>query len=326
MENKNKGLKFRLLMILTPLIIIAMLATSIVSIVNISGFSNEVVEKDLENGKNSAQKALEEYFFGIEFRMETMARSGIIQNDLITNDFDSTMRLLGGLKGANDIILSTVFRSEEHNLIVSNKPSDGIVIEDEYYKKAIDNGHVWIGPYIDKTSGVEALSLYKAVKEGDKAVGVIGMNIDFKDVSIYFSEVAFSQTGYSMLIDKDGTILSNRADMNTVHSKVEDPALVKVVQKEGDVKSQVDINGTTYLIKAMDIDRTGWKMVSLIAKNEHGDEVLEITIIQIIMFLIMVVVSITIVSKLSNIIVGNIHLLMDALKRAGSGNLKEPIH
>ncbi|MGL5149663.1 MAG: methyl-accepting chemotaxis protein [Clostridium sp.] len=326
MENKSKGLKFRLLMILTPLIVIGMLATSIVSIVNISGFSNEVVEKDLENGKNSAQKALEEYFFGIEFRMETMARSGIIQNDLVTNNFDSTMRLLGGLKGANDIILSTVFRSEEQNLIVASKASEGIVIEDEHYRKAIENGHIWIGPHIDKTSGVEALSLYKAVKDGEKAVGVIGMNIDFKDVSVYFSEVAFSQTGYSMLIDKDGTILSNRADMNTVHSKVEDPALVKVIQQQGYVKSQMDINGTTYLIKAMDIDRTDWKLVSLIAKNEHGNEILTITIIQIIMFLIIVIVSVIIVSKLSNTIVGNIHLLMDALKRAGSGNLKEPIH
>ncbi|MGL4773808.1 MAG: methyl-accepting chemotaxis protein [Clostridium sp.] len=323
---KNKGLQFKLTGILLSLVILILLASGVVSAMNINSFGKQVVEKDLENGKNSALKSLDEYFWGIEFRMETMARTGIIQEDLITNDFKDTKMILSGLKGATDVILSTVFRGENQNVIVPEKIDNSSVIEDEYYEKALKEGTLWVGPYTDKHSGKKALSLYKSVKNGDEAVGVIGMNIDFSDISIYFSEVAFSDTGYSMLISRDGTILSNRDDMNTVHSKVTEKELLDIVNKNGEVSSEIKKNGKDYLIKGVDIERTNWKMVSLITKDEHKNEIRNLILIQTVVFLITIVLSVIAVMKFSKVILDNINTIIEALKRVGSGNLREDIH
>ena len=128
--------------------------------------------------------------------------------------------------------MSTVFRSGNVNLITpsidyKSKGMDN-VIPNDYYEKAIKEDIVWVGPYEDKLSGNIALTIYRSVKNGDTPIGVIGMNINFNDISINFSEKSFSQTGYSVLINKEGTILSDRSDMSKVHTKVEDKNILDI--------------------------------------------------------------------------------------------------
>ena len=298
--KKKKSLKVKVLLILLPVIILGQVLLSFICIRSINRFSNQVLETDLKNGYSSAMQAMDEYFWGIEYRMDTMAKTGIFQADLANGNFTNSERILSGLKGATDVIMSTVFRSGNVNLITPSidYKSKGLdnVIPNEYYEKAMTEDIVWVGPYEDKLSGNIALTIYISVKNGDTPIGVIGMNINFNDISVYFSEKSFSKTGYSVLINKEGTILSDRSDMSKVHTKVEEKNILDIISKEGDTNGEIDLNGHTYKYLSTDISRTGWKMISFINEDEHVDVSRGVIINVIITMILMIVATVFIVT------------------------------
>lgn len=338
-ENKSekgrysgKSLKVVMLGILIPMILIGQIASSIGATKNINDYGDSVIKTDLNNGFNTALYALDEYFWGIEYRMTTMSVTGIIQNELKTGDFTATMGILNGLKGANDVITGAVFRSESgENLSMpgTDYKSKGMnaIIEDEYYEKAKENESLWVGPYEDKLTGEMTLSEYRVVAdENGKPLGVLGMNINFNDISQYFSEREFSSTGYSLLLKPDGTILSNQKAMDLVHSKTDNKTLLDIAANSGkDMEGLIDINGGTYLYKACDVPRTDWRVISLISSGEH-DEVTQHSIqVQLIITAFVILISIICVWILINRITKRLLRIKTAMNHAGEGNLTSEV-
>lgn len=327
--KKKKSLKVKVLLILLPVIILGQVLLSFVCIRSINRFSNQVLSTDLKNGYNSAVQSLEDYFWGLEYRVDTMGKTGIFQADLANGNFTNSERVLSGLKGATDVIMSTVFRSGDVNLITpsidyKSKGMDN-VIPNDCYEKAMKEDIVWVGPYEDKLSGNIALTIYRSVKNGDTPIGVIGMNINFNDISINFSEKSFSQTGYSVLINKEGTILSDRSDMSKVHTKVEDKNILDIVSKEGNGDGEIDLNGDTYKYLSTDVARTGWKMISFINEDEHVDVTRGIVVYVTIVMVIMIVATVFIVTTIINKIVKRLNKVAKAMEKAGEGDLSSKV-
>ncbi|MEG0962718.1 MAG: methyl-accepting chemotaxis protein [Lachnospiraceae bacterium] len=263
--------------------------------------------------------------------MTTMSMTGIIQQELETGDFTATMGILNGLKGANDVITGTVFRSEK-GLTLSvpdvDYKSKGMtsIIEDEYYNLAKEKEYVWIGPYKDKLTGEMTLSEYRTVVDDSKNIlGVIGININFHDVSQYFCERKFSSTGYSLLLAADGTLLSDQVDMERVHAKTDNKTLLNIASKTKDMNGLIDINGGSYFYKACNVPRTEWRMVSLISADEHTDVTTKSTKVQLIIMLSVTLFSIILVWLLIGKIIKRLYRIKNALNKAGAGNLTNKV-
>lgn len=227
-----------------------------------------------------------------------MSMTGIIQRDLAAGDFTNTLGILSGLKGATDVITGTVFRSEAgDNLSVptGNYINAGMssVIEDAYYERAKEKESIWVGPYEDKLTGVITLSEYRTVSDDNgKVLGVIGMNINFNDIATYFSERIFSSTGYSLLLTPDGTILSDYQDMNRVHTVTDNAELLSIAAGTGEAEGTLSSGGQPYFYKACTVGRTGWRMVSIISRNEHSEVTSESVFSQLVITLIVTFLSI----------------------------------
>lgn len=326
-SRSGRSIKGMMLGILIPLILLGQIASIISATKNISDYGDSVLHKDLTNGYQTALKALDEYFWGIEYRMTTMSMTGIIQKELKSKDFSNTMLILSGLKGANDVITGTVFRSEEGDSLSVpsfNYKNSGMtsVIEDEYYELARQQESVWIGPYQDKLTGEMTLSEYRAIADDSgNFMGVIGININYHDISQYFCEREFSSTGYSMLLKPDGTILSDRMDMNLVHTVSDNTQLLDIAGQTSDMDGSIFLNGGTYFYKACTVPRTDWRMVSLISSNEHADVTARSTYIQLIITVAVIIISILCVWLLTNIITRRIYRIKTAINRAESGDL-----
>ncbi|MGL4875695.1 MAG: methyl-accepting chemotaxis protein [Clostridium sp.] len=330
--RKKKSIKNKLLLLL-PVIIISAIISNGIGIMNIYNLSEHVLERDLENGTDRASRALDDYFWGIEFRMETIQRSGVIQKEFKEKKFENTQLLLNGLKGSNnlnDVIISTAFRSgNDINLISPNidieKKGLKKVIEDEHYNKAIKEDYIWVGPHKDKLTGRDILSIYKTVKEKDKPIGVMSMNIDFKDIQVYFLELSFSKSGYSIMIDRDGTILSNRKNEDE-HMKISENSMLKDIAKSvGDGRGSIDLYGEKYFYKSKDIEKTNWKMMSMISTNEYKVERMTMIMIQLVILLLVIFISVLVIVKISNNIKRRIESIRDGMKDIGDGDLRKRI-
>lgn len=331
MGVSGKSLKGLMLGILIPLILIGQIASGISSGKNISDYGDSVIQTDLNNGYQAALQALDNYFWGIEYRMTTMNMTGIIQHEITTGDFTNTTRLLTGLKGANDVITGTVFRSEKGDTLsvpAADYKDHGMtsVIEDENYELAKANESVWVGPYKDKLTGEMTLSEYRTIMDDSgKALGVIGMNINFNDISQYFCEREFSSTGYSLLLAPDGTILSDHIDMNRVHTKTDNAELLDIAAQTADMEGTISINGGIYLYKACNVPRTNWRMVSLISSGEHDDVTARSSMIQLTITITVTLVSILCVWLLISMITRRLYKIKTAMNLAGTGNLTSTV-
>lgn len=294
--------------------------------------SNSVIKTDLGNGYAAAFQAFDSYFWGIEYRMTTMSITGIIQKEFKTGEFEGTEGLLYGLKGANDLITGTVFRSEnDDNVVVAadkNYKSKGMssVIEDEYYELAKEKESIWVGSYEDKLSGKTVLSEYRSVTDDNgKVIGVIGMNIDFTDMSKYCAERVFSATGYTLMLKPDGTILSDVQDMNRVFTTTDDPQLLEIAAQTGEAEGSIQINGGTYFYKACTIERTGWRMISLISADEHTDVTTKSMMVQLVIMAIVIILSIICVWLIIGNITKRLYQIKMAINSAGDGKLTDEV-
>ena len=327
--NNLKSFKLKILSILLPLIIIGQVSVGSVAIRSVKNFGNSILQKDLTNGQNSSLRSLDDYFWGIEYRMDTMGKTGIFQSDIEKNDFTSSIKMLEGLKGANDVITSTVYRAGDTNLIVPSidykSKGQEAVITDDVYKDALNQETLWVGPYEDKLSGNTTLSVYKQVKTGDAVVGIIGMNINFDDISSYLSERVFSKTGYSILLTNDGTILSNKADMSTVHKKTDNKEFLSAIGISGKSEGETEISGDSYLYEADDVPRTTWKVISVIDKDEHQEELRAVIIKQSIILAIVILISIVLVSYVADYVSKRLKNIMQAMDKAGNGDLTSKV-
>lgn len=326
--SKGRSLKVIMLGILIPLILIGQIASSGGAIWNITDYGNSIIETDLNNGYTAASQALDSYFWGIEYRMTTMTMTGIMQREIKTGYYVDTSGILKGLKGANDVITGTVFRSENGvNLIVADDAdyrSKGLdaVIEDEYYEKAKAQECIWVGPYQDKLTGEMVLSEYRSVSDADdNFIGVIGMNINFHDISQYLCEKQFSKTGYTLLLAPDGTILSDHQDMNRVYSRTDNQELLKIAASTEEMSGKIKLAEGEYFYKAGPVPRTDWRMVSVISTGEHDDVTARSMMIQFVIMALVVILSSICVWIFIAGVTRRIFRIKDAMNLAGSGNL-----
>ncbi|MGL5084416.1 MAG: cache domain-containing protein, partial [Clostridium sp.] len=222
MMNKiNLGtLKAKILMIMIPTILIGSIIISTVSVINVKNLSGDVINRDMTNGYNSADLLVKEYFLGIGFRLDTIGKTEIIQKDIHNKQSDNITSILKGLKGATDVIVRTFVAADSNTYsypIDENKK----VVNQDLYKKAIENGIAYEGPYTDEVTGKQVVTVIQRFKDGDTPMGVVGMSIDLNDIGVYLSEQSFSNTGYHILLTADGQVISNGKDQSTFLSKFE---------------------------------------------------------------------------------------------------------
>lgn len=90
----GRSIKGLMLGILLPLILLGQLASGFAATKNIKAYGDSVIHTDLENGYQAALQSLDNYFWGIEYRMTTMSMTGIIQRELKSGDFTGTTGIL----------------------------------------------------------------------------------------------------------------------------------------------------------------------------------------------------------------------------------------
>lgn len=66
---------------------------------------------------------------------------------------------------------------------------------------------VWLTPYLNKNTGVKMISYVVPLREENKLLGVVGMDIDFQYISDFVSEIEIYNSGVAVLADSEGNVL-----------------------------------------------------------------------------------------------------------------------
>ncbi|MCM1287317.1 MAG: methyl-accepting chemotaxis protein [Clostridium sp.] len=79
-----------------------------------------------------------------------------------------------------------------------------------YYIPVENKAPIWMDPYLNENINVYMISYVVPVYIDDTSVGIIGMDIDFGQITDYIDEVAVFDSGYSFLVNAEGKILHHK--------------------------------------------------------------------------------------------------------------------
>ncbi len=122
-------------------------------------------------------------------------------------------------------------------------------------------------PYYYEAGDIVVVAASQAVKNSSgKIIGVMGVDMSLDSITSMLEEASRDFNGYYMLVDADGTIISDPSNKENNFkniSEVYDSQFATAVTSNADFE-KVRIDGKNYLIKSIFSENTGWNYVSVV--------------------------------------------------------------
>jgi len=130
-------------------------------------------------------------------------------------------------------------------------------------------------PYVDSSSGKTIFTVSQEIKYTDGAnYGAVGLNIDFAEVEDYVKNIGLLNTGYVILVNKDGKILVDNDKNTNVQDNVTSlecwNTIKNLSEDQYDTTFSFDekINGESVHIVTSKDAVTGWTLMGFISESE----------------------------------------------------------
>lgn len=121
------------------------------------------------------------------------------------------------------------------------------------------------------TNGENVTAVVKAFTNSSGEVQFVsGIDISLKRLTEIMNNIKIGQTGYVFLVESDGTVLTHPSRKDLIAKKIESlniPELTEAVQKNSAI-FRYTIDGVEKEGKVLAAHRGGWKLVSVIDRNE----------------------------------------------------------
>lgn len=321
----GKTTKSKLLKLVFPLIGLLAITFIITMVSSLAMFANRTLNIDLNNGHESTEVQMNDYFWGIASRGTVLSNSQGIQKDYKNNETENIKDIVNGFNTNTDLITRT-YVTLENGYKYSYPANDGYNNEtkevSKIYNSAKENGDLWYGPYKDSVTGQFVITLNKALLDENKQfIGVLGIDVKFSDLFTFTNEKLFSETGHSILIDKEGNVVSGLVDESFIGNQLKDQELLKSIVEDKNETGTTNLYGSEYLYKYSKIESAGLTLVTLVSKSEHRGYLIKLLITIGVILAVLIPITMYVITKFSNKLADNIKSINQGLAIAESGNI-----
>jgi len=200
--------------------------------------------------------------------------------------------------------------------------------EREWYKKAkeADGKVVYIKPYKDSVTGKQVMTVAQAVKdEKGQFTGVIVIDMSLDSMKEYIGNIQLLNSGYILLVDKDGDIVANNDKNKEAEDSVSSLPFWESAKNEERGVYTWQYNGKSYYTCQETDALTGWKMIGIIDSKEVTDNVMNMKTTVIMTNLLCVIVGIIISMLSASYIMKEIGKLKKAFNNVAQGDFTQRI-
>lgn len=183
-------------------------------------------------------------------------------------------------------------------------------------------------PYVDSSSGKTIFTVSQEIKYTDGAnYGAVGLNIDFAEVEDYVKNIGLLNTGYVILVNKDGKILVDNDKNTNVQDNVTSLECWNTIKNlsEGqyDTTFSFDekINGESVHIVTSKDAVTGWTLMGFISESETQAVVNKIAQTTIELAIIALIIGIVIALIITRAVTKELKTLNNAMNMMANGKL-----
>lgn len=183
-------------------------------------------------------------------------------------------------------------------------------------------------PYVDSSSGKTIFTVSQEIKYTDGAnYGAVGLNIDFAEVEDYVKNIGLLNTGYVILVNKDGKILVDNDKNTNVQDNVTSlecwNTIKNLSEDQYDTTFSFDekINGESVHIVTSKDAVTGWTLMGFISESETQAVVNKIAKTTIELAIIALIIGIVIALIITRTITKELKTLNNAMDMMADGKL-----
>ena len=183
-------------------------------------------------------------------------------------------------------------------------------------------------PYVDSSSGKTIFTVSQEIKYTDGAnYGAVGLNIDFAEVEDYVKNIGLLNTGYVILVNKDGKILVDNDKNTNVQDNVTSlecwNTIKNLSEDQYDTTFSFDekINGESVHIVTSKDAVTGWTLMGFISESETQAVVNKIAQTTIELAIIALIIGIVIALIITRAVTKELKTLNSAMDMMANGKL-----
>lgn len=183
-------------------------------------------------------------------------------------------------------------------------------------------------PYVDSSSGKTIFTVSQEIKYTDGAnYGAVGLNIDFAEVEDYVKNIGILNTGYVILVNKDGKILVDNDKNTNVQDNVTSlecwNTIKNLSEDQYDTTFSFDekINGESVHIVTSKDAVTGWTLMGFISESETQAVVNKIAKTTIELAIIALIIGIVIALIITRTVTKELKTLNNAMDMMADGKL-----
>ena len=183
-------------------------------------------------------------------------------------------------------------------------------------------------PYVDSSSGKTIFTVSQEIKYTDGAnYGAVGLNIDFAEVEDYVKNIGLLNTGYVILVNKDGKILVDNDKNTNVQDNVTSlecwNTIKNLSEDQYDTTFSFDekINGESVHIVTSKDAVTGWTLMGFIGESETQAVVNKIAQTTIELAIIAIIIGIVIALIITRAVTKELKTLNSAMDMMANGKL-----
>ena len=183
-------------------------------------------------------------------------------------------------------------------------------------------------PYVDSSSGKTIFTVSQEIKYTDGAnYGAVGLNIDFAEVEDYVKNIGLLNTGYVILVNKDGKILVDNDKNTNVQDNVTSlecwNTIKNLSEDQYDTTFSFDekINGESVHFVTSKDAVTGWTLMGFISESETQAVVNKIAQTTIELAIIALIIGIVIALIITRAVTKELKTLNNAMNMMANGKL-----
>ncbi len=183
-------------------------------------------------------------------------------------------------------------------------------------------------PYVDSSSGKTIFTVSQEIKYTDGAnYGAVGLNIDFAEVEDYVKNIGLLNTGYVILVNKDGKILVDNDKNTNVQDNVTSLECWNTIKNLSEDQYDTTfsfyekINGESVHIVTSKDAVTGWTLMGFISESETQAVVNKIAQTTIELAIIALIIGIVIALIITRAVTKELKTLNNAMNMMANGKL-----
>ncbi|BCZ49199.1 methyl-accepting chemotaxis protein [Clostridium gelidum] len=335
--KKNSKLFRKIVIGIVAMIVLPILVIGAMAILK----SEAVLENNLKTTSiqtiKEVDKGFSEYWGVLATQMNIFSKNSDIKDlsNLQANHKLTVEYVQGVFKDTSESIegvLNVYYGGEYGEFVLADKTQsieEFNFKERGWYKDAKEAGGkiIYTEPYKDSITGKQVMTVAQAVKDkSGQFIGVIGVDMSLDATKEYISNITLLNTGFVLLVDKDGDIIVNNDNNKDIEETITKLSFWDQAKNEDRGVYNWTYNGKSFYSCQETNTVTGWKLVGIIDSKEVTDNVMIMKVTIAITGIICVVIGIVISIIAASYLMKEIHKLKVSLSKVAEGDFTERVN